>query len=74
MYVYVYVYMYGYGNTTVSRLVPDTIDYSAYCKHCPRMNAEADIRMPLSSIKPQVKEILKNLKQHYFHCIFIWKL
>ena len=57
IYVYVYVYIYGYGNITVSRLVPDTIDYSAYCKHCLMMNAEADIRMQLSSTKLQVKEI-----------------
>lgn len=29
---------------------------------CPRLNAEAEMRIQLSSIKPDIKEICKNIK------------
>ena len=35
--------------------------------YCNRLNAEADMKIHLSSIKPDIKEICKRVKYHYSH-------
>ena len=44
--------------------------------YCNRLNAEVDMRMQLSSIKPDIKEIYKNVNQCLLltKMIFVWKI
>src|SRR5258705_7203126 len=43
---------------------------STKTKYHNRLNAEADMRIQLSSIKPDIKEICKNVTQYHYSHIF----
>lgn len=50
--------------------------YGSTKTDCYRLNAKADIRVPLSCIMLDIKEVCKNVKWWLFvlHCISFWKI